>query len=175
MGKINAKELLYVFAHYGYQKTSMSNLAEKAELSRQALYNRFGSKDAIFDFVVKEYVQDLYELAIRSLNEPSLPPKDAIIEAYTLWAGSSIPLIHGTPHGAELFDKAIQSHQKMSLEIEDRFKEEVISFMKSNDLISGNADDIAFVLSMATKGLLLKTLSIDDFRNGVGRVLNVIS
>ncbi len=44
----NASAIIAVFAHYGFRKTAMEDVAKAAGKSRQALYNRFGSKDAVF-------------------------------------------------------------------------------------------------------------------------------
>ena len=40
-------KVIEVFSNYGFRKTSMSDLAEAAGVSRQTLYNRFKSKEDI--------------------------------------------------------------------------------------------------------------------------------
>src|ERR1700692_2956682 len=50
-----------VFARFGYRRASMSQIAEEAGLTRQALYHHYPSKEAMFRAVVEQLHECAYE------------------------------------------------------------------------------------------------------------------
>src|SRR5579864_4977130 len=50
-----------LFARFGFQRASMSQIAEEAGLTRQALYHHYTSKEALFRAVVEELHEHAYE------------------------------------------------------------------------------------------------------------------
>ena len=50
-----------IFARFGYRRASMSQIAEEAGLTRQALYHRYPSKEALFRAVVEQLHEFAYE------------------------------------------------------------------------------------------------------------------
>jgi TetR/AcrR family transcriptional regulator, transcriptional repressor for nem operon len=65
------------FWEYGYQATSMRDLAVETGLTSPSLYNAFGDKRALFRQVLERYAQHSSRARIARL-EASMPPKDAI-------------------------------------------------------------------------------------------------
>jgi AcrR family transcriptional regulator len=50
-----------IFARFGYRRASMSQIAEEAGLTRQALYHHYASKEALFRSVVEQLHELAYE------------------------------------------------------------------------------------------------------------------
>ena len=50
-----------VFARFGYRRASMSQIAEEAGLTRQALYHHYQNKEALFRAVVEQLHELAYE------------------------------------------------------------------------------------------------------------------
>jgi AcrR family transcriptional regulator len=50
-----------IFARFGYRRASMSQIAEEAGLTRQALYHHYPSKEALFRAVVEQLHEFAYE------------------------------------------------------------------------------------------------------------------
>jgi len=50
-----------IFARFGYRRASMSQIAEEAGLTRQALYHHYASKEALFRAVVEQLHEVAYE------------------------------------------------------------------------------------------------------------------
>jgi len=50
-----------IFARFGYRRASMSQIAEEAGLTRQALYHHYDSKEALFRAVVELLHEGAYE------------------------------------------------------------------------------------------------------------------
>mgnify|MGYP000991725458 CR=1 FL=1 len=48
-----------LFVLHGYDNTSIEMIADAAQISRQTIYNQFGSKDALFIAIAKELTGDL--------------------------------------------------------------------------------------------------------------------
>lgn len=49
---------LRVFSRYGVKRTSMSDLCQEAEVSRQTFYNKFRNKDDIVQALIRAYTED---------------------------------------------------------------------------------------------------------------------
>jgi AcrR family transcriptional regulator len=50
-----------IFARFGFRRASMSQIADEAGLTRQALYHHYPSKEALFRAVVEELHEHAYE------------------------------------------------------------------------------------------------------------------
>jgi AcrR family transcriptional regulator len=51
---------LTVFSRYGYQKTSMDEVARSAQLSRQGLYLHFATKEELFQAAVRRMARPIH-------------------------------------------------------------------------------------------------------------------
>ncbi|HTY49309.1 MAG TPA: TetR/AcrR family transcriptional regulator [Steroidobacteraceae bacterium] len=76
-----------VFGTYGYRKTSVDDLAEAAQISKQGLYLHFASKDDIFLAALKKYLDDGLVLVEQALSTPKLPLLDRLTAAMDMWFG----------------------------------------------------------------------------------------
>jgi len=71
---------LAVFGRYGYQRTSMDQIAKAAGISRPALYQHFGSKDDIFR-ASGEYIADKLISAAETAAAADAPAVDRLYRA----------------------------------------------------------------------------------------------
>jgi TetR/AcrR family transcriptional regulator len=71
---------LAVFGRYGYQRTSMDQIAKAAGISRPALYQHFGSKDDIFR-ASGEYIADKLISAAEAAAAADAPAVDRLYRA----------------------------------------------------------------------------------------------
>ncbi|MBL8651206.1 MAG: TetR/AcrR family transcriptional regulator [Sphingopyxis sp.] len=100
--RISADCLLAALARSGFRKASMEDLARATGVSRQALYNRFGSKEALADWAVKASIEASLAAALRHLANPKLALVPRLIEALDAWAGRHIDLLRSSPHAIEV-------------------------------------------------------------------------
>lgn len=168
------QRVLGVFAHYGLRKTSMSDLAAAASISRQTLYNRFGTKHAVLDWALQGYVVNAGALAEEQLNASDKPVRGKLSGAFDRWVGDSVSVIHNSPHGAEILDLGIASFQRSEADPHVRFERALSRFLLEAGICRSepDADDRAFLLLMASKGLLLKSASSEAFSAGMMRIIN---
>jgi len=170
-----AYAIIALFAQYGFRKTSMGELAQSADLSRQSLYNQFGSKDAVLDWAVGTYTSHLTQNAIESLqNSHDTMITQAITNAYDIWIGQHIGIWRGTPHGAELLEFAIEAAKGSDIDYEARFKTAIHHLLIARRYGPDRADDAIYVLHLAAKGLLMKCDNRDDFLKGIQKVTHTL-
>lgn len=60
---------LDLFDQYGYEKVSMTDIAEKARVSRASIYNFFESKDNLRRIIIKNILDDSIERVQKLLQE----------------------------------------------------------------------------------------------------------
>ncbi len=170
----NVGEILGVFAQYGFKKTSMEDIARAAGMSRQSIYNRFGSKEAIFDWAVMAFIRDMLQSVTDILNPAAPKPMTSLAQAYDIWIASQFPLWCGTSHGAEIMDLAIAAANRASFDLEGGFFNAVSRFLSESGLATDqtDADNKTFVLNLASHGLLMKTKSAEAFSRDMKRVIS---
>jgi len=166
--------VLSVFAHYGFRKTSMSDLAQAANVSRQTLYNRFKTKDAVLDWAVENYVRQAKTRALSALHAPHTSMPEQLCKAFSEWVGEMVPVLRNSPHGAAIMDLGVASLQRTDIDHQMEFENELSRFLLSKGACetAREADEKTFLLIMASKGLFLKTSSSDDFNADMKRIIN---
>lgn len=75
------------FARYGYAKTSMTDVAREAGISRPGLYAWFSSKEEVFRAAAEQSVARDLAAAAEALVDPTRPLPDRVLAALELWAG----------------------------------------------------------------------------------------
>lgn len=167
--------VMEVFSNYGFRKTSMSDLAEAAGVSRQTLYNRFKSKEDILNWAITGASDASADLAVAAL-EGDGAPQDRIVDFFTRWIGDYAPNIHGAPHGAEIFDMAMTLKHSAAVEPASvvRCQEALVRFLIGMDKTAAEAEDAAFTMMMGSKGLMLVAHDTETFVEGMRRVVGIV-
>ncbi|MCF6305525.1 MAG: TetR/AcrR family transcriptional regulator [Rhodobacteraceae bacterium] len=170
---IAAQKILTVFARYGFKKTSMEDIAQAADLSRQSIYNRFGSKEAVFDWTVETITTELFRQVTKVLTSKTETPLETLLQAYNIWTGNHVSIWMGTGHGAEIIDLAMASANRSASYQGDGFAILISEFILKSGLEKDRspAENKAFVLNLASKGLLLIAKSSEEYAKGMQRVI----
>lgn len=166
------QRVMQAFAHYGVKKASMADLAKAAEVSRQTLYNRFGTKEAVLDWAVTGCVEQLKRRASLALSGPG-SATDRLATAFDRWVGDMVPVMRNSPHGMEVMDQGILSLQRRGIEPHLDFERLVERFLLDQNLCfdEQHAGDTTFLLVAAAKGLMLKSTTSAEFSAGIERIL----
>ncbi|MES0824012.1 TetR/AcrR family transcriptional regulator [Ruegeria sp. SCP11] len=172
----NALNVLTLFANYGFRKASMNEIATAAGLSRQSIYNQFGSKEAVLDWAVTSFLDTITDRALHCLGTADAPATQTLVSAYQAWIGDHLPLVRGTPHGAELLDQTKSAAESSTRDYEGEFTRAIETFLLTRGMAPSEeaAKDAAYVLNLASKGLLLKVGTPDDYARSLERVINVL-
>ena len=165
--------LLTEFCRFGFRRTSMVGLAEATKVSRQTLYNRFGTKEAVLNWAVYGLSAHVRAQALDHLAGSTNNPGTVLQEVFWRWLGTVAVMLHEHRHAEEIFGLgkvALAKNQRDPLEA---ISGEVAGFLRRRNVRSTNkeASDTAFLLAMSAKGLMQICASETAFRNGMARVL----
>lgn len=94
---------LKVFIRYGFRRTTMSDLAKEAGMSRPALYQQFANKEDIFRAVAIDYVTRAGE-EVDARIDAYESVADKLFFILDIWLVNPFELIHSAPDARELMD-----------------------------------------------------------------------
>lgn len=92
-----------VFLAYGFQRTTMDDIARAAEISRPALYVLFRNKTDIYRALASGFVEQSVAQTRSVLTRRELPLAARFLEATSCFMGL-LEEIEAAPHGLELVD-----------------------------------------------------------------------
>lgn len=106
-----------VFLRYGHARTTMGDIAEKAGISRPALYLVFPGKEDIFAAVIERLIRDRLQAFREAL--PRLRSLDRKLHfCCEQWAGHGYDLTQAHPDAKDVFDLAFVPVRKMYADLE---------------------------------------------------------
>ncbi len=163
--------VIAVFATYGFRKASMGDLAEAAGVSRQTLYNRFDDKQAVLDWSVEGIAASAEARAIAALDDDG-DTVQRLTGFFVEWLGRSVPIVRGLPHGAEIFDMATASLRANGDETQSPAWRRLVAFLGEAGLAPSQdlAEEGAYLLILASKGLMLKVSDVEAYSAGMTRI-----
>jgi AcrR family transcriptional regulator len=153
-----------LFAEEGYNDTHVSEIVEKAGVSKPVLYYYFQSKEGLF-YTILEWAEDVQQRVLNEIFEVSGTVFDRFVYLYRkLYEGIQqyqclykmiYGLIHGPPQGAPEYDYAsYQSHMF------DAVKRIYADGVSSGEIRKADADEVAFLV-----------LSLIDFSLNIDHVM----
>lgn len=101
-GEFPFEPIVATFARYGLRKTSMEDVARALGVSRQALYNRHGSKDALVGWATGSLIDSSLVAALAAIDQPARTLVERLTDALDAWVGRHMEALHASPHGAEI-------------------------------------------------------------------------
>ncbi len=160
---LNAKGVLATFSKYGFQKTSMENIAHAVGLSRQSIYKKFGSKENCYEWTIKTYLNDMYSRVFTILSNEDVSTKQTLIRVFDIVIGEAIEIV-SQAHGTEILDDVLRITNSSDDDWPLRFRARLADFLERHNYVSNmNANVMAFALISVGKGLLLEQTSRDQF------------
>ena len=170
------RSVIDVFAHYGFRRSSMEDLSQAVGVSRQTLYKRFGTKEAVRDWAVGGFVQAMLRLAEAELAAEDRPVEVCLLNAFMRWTGDHVTLLRTAPHGSEILDIGAAALRASRHDPVGTFEARVTGFLVARGVTTDRKDaaEIAYVLAMAAKGLLMACETSDGFAAGMGRIIALL-
>ena len=170
------ERVLTAFATYGYRKASMAELAVAAGISRQTLYNRFQDKQAVLAWAVGAWSEQAEISAQESLRQLDVSARERVVDFFVAWIGKSVPVVRGLPHGAEIFELATSLLHAEVDSLDTPAWTAMIAFLQAEGMASdaARAGEAAYVLLLASKGLMLKVSDVSAYQAGMRRVVDYV-
>ena len=174
--RISADSLLTVVARTGVRKASMDDLAQATGVSRQALYNRFGSKGALIDWARQSLIDRSLAEALRALENPAAALVARLLTALDAWVGQHMVMLRASPHGIEVAAMAA-SDSSDSVRAAER---KLIAAMANAIRLSGpgaavaRAGSIAQALCWTAKGLVHAAPDTASFRRELEFIVGAV-
>lgn len=168
--------VLGVFAHYGFRKTSMSDLARAIGISRQALYNRHMSKEDVFSWAAAALVERSAQAALAELGNTHAPIEQRLVSAFDHWAGQYVDLLRASPHSAEIVTMAGDESNAAAAKAERTILSAIERAIGKEcaDIAGKAAGDAAFALYWASKGLMYKAPDHKAYVAGMRRSIRAV-
>jgi AcrR family transcriptional regulator len=158
---------LTVFTRYGYQKTSMDEVARSAHLSRQGLYLHFATKEELFQAAVRNALEGSSRAAVAALTSASLPLTQRLVRAFDEWLGRYIGIMGGD--ASDLIEATDRLSGAMLTQYEDAFAEAVTKAIRSSRLLASGksssvtARQVTDTLLATARGLKHSSKSREQF------------
>jgi AcrR family transcriptional regulator len=158
---------LSVFTRYGYQKTSMEEVARAAEVSRQGLYLHFSTKEQLFRAALQSALEDSLSAAAAALHDTKLPLEKRLVRAFDEWIGRYVGMIGG--NASDLIEATVRLSGPMLKEFEESFAEAVTKTIRSSRLPAAHrfsgatARQLTDILLATARGLKHGTKSREEF------------
>jgi AcrR family transcriptional regulator len=169
-----------MFAHYGYRKTTMDDIARACKMAKSSLYYYFQNKDEIFAVVIRQDSVIFREKLNAAVNSASSPIDKIVAYVYARLKH----LRDLTNYYTTLTDEYLELYYSIE-EIRNEFyiyeKHTLINLLQSgieeNIFIIPDPDLTARMISIIIKGLeypLLISRSDIDLENEIPKLLNIL-
>ena len=140
------------FLQFGFAKTSLDDIAKRANLSRPLLYRKYKNKEDIFGAVYDDVFDSRYPLAEQALAGRG-SKRDKLLRIYDLIVVETWAMVMDTPMAKEFYDACMRvipeilaKHEKRLYELTRALfdsKETTLVFMLSVDGLMGDLPSAA--------------------------------
>jgi TetR/AcrR family transcriptional regulator of autoinduction and epiphytic fitness len=179
---VNAREerilsaALPVFGRYGFRKASMDEIARSADISRQGLYLRFASKDALFRAAVRHELDTALGEVSRCLDEEGVELERRVVAALDAWLGRYVGSMLTLDLGSLLRNPAMRLGDVVNPAVgsfDDRLAAAIAAAMSENDVkrLGVTPQEIAAALLTVAQGARYLSNALTESREEfVGRL-----
>ncbi len=167
------------FAAYGFRRTSMQDIADKAGISRPALYLEFSNKADIFRGLAKSIFQQNIVNA-KEIFETDAPLKDKLLKVLIISFAEFYQHIEETPHGEEMLSIKTELAGDIYLDWLDEIKSTICDgISKSNENLEiGNsgidAEEVASIIINTMHGSKSRQTSEAELRKQAENVVTLV-
>lgn len=166
----------HVFATYGFRRVTMEDIAQKAGLSRTALYQHFRNKEDIFRSLSDRYFRTCVAAMADALAGDG-PDEALLAAAFAAKDGPFMEVVLGTPHGQELMDAGFSVAADIAMQAEAAMVAALTDWLAARgaEATLGGAQTAAATVFAALKGLKTSVRSIDDYRAGQAALARMVA
>lgn len=119
-----------VFSTYGVQKSSMTDIAKAARVSRQTLYTHFRSRGDVF-IAAAQALHDETLDRVRSAADTEAPAVDRLVAMFVAKIATHVELVRTSPHGQQLLDEHSRLGGQLMAAADEDFRSLVTAVIRS--------------------------------------------
>jgi AcrR family transcriptional regulator len=143
------------FNRHGFAKTSMSDIANAAGISRTSLYKHFATKEEVFKGLSERINGRVYDAVVAAFSDRE-PWDKRLLHVINARVGWVYELLHESEYGRELINEKNRICGGEIVAANDRFQSLVAGLLAENLADPGRADLLAGVLIQSVNGVLEK-------------------
>lgn len=170
-----------VFSRYGYRQTSVGQVADEAQLTRQSLYRYFENKEALF----LAALHDLHAAALARAAEAGEAARAGELDLagrlsaqLTAWLDLYIERLDVSPHAGELVEESARQFGGVTLGYNQRLAEQLALTIgeATAEIDAQTAEGLANLLMAAVRGLksTRPPLPRDDLKTQIEAAVRLI-
>ncbi|MEM7757004.1 MAG: TetR/AcrR family transcriptional regulator [Cyanobacteria bacterium P01_A01_bin.40] len=169
------------FLNYGFEKTSMSDIAKQVNISRTAIYQHFENKEAIFCAIVEQLHQETLAQAAIALTQQQGTITQRILEAFESRMIVLFALVADSIHGDELTDINSRVAAKINRDAIADFTQMLTQAIKTAvsqseiqlSRLELSSFEAAELLVNSAQGLKQAATSVEDLRGRLKQLIRV--
>ncbi|TMO82796.1 TetR/AcrR family transcriptional regulator [Pseudoalteromonas spongiae] len=169
------REAQQLILRYGYQKVTMTDIANACQISRTTLYKSFPNKESIIIGLINESLEvNIKESEKLLLQNGTL--KEKLLSFFDIWtirpAASVIEFEAGRDilmNVSNYAPKAVEHHYKIFENMLTRLLENEVKVIKCT-----SSEDLAHILMIASKGLKSSSGNIDGLKRKIGSLTSIV-
>lgn len=174
--KLPFEPVIATFARHGYRKTAMDDVAAALGVSRQLLYNRFGSKKALADWAQAMLVDASLAAAFEAIDQPTNTLAARLVDALDCWIGRHMAALRGSPYGAESLPMLHREGSEAARSAERRLVAAIAGAIRLSGpgAAVARAGSIAQALCWTARGLAYSAPDHGGFRRQLDQIVSAL-
>lgn len=166
-----------VFMRYGFKRTTMSDLADAAHMSRPALYLIFPSKEEVFRSLVTQVFNELLR-EIREGLDKHETITDKLSFAFEVWCVGPFKMTQASPDAKDILESGYEFASQITSHAYSDFEEIVADILRpivstqTEETLS--AEQLAHILTTASHGFKESASSTVQLRQMIKGLIIVV-
>ncbi|HKF39195.1 MAG TPA: TetR/AcrR family transcriptional regulator [Ktedonobacteraceae bacterium] len=166
-----------VFMRYGFKRTTMSDLADAAQMSRPALYLIFSSKEDVFRALVTQIFTDLLREVREGVSKHD-EVADQLTGAFEVWCVRPFEMIQVSPDAKDILESGYAFATEITVQAFGDFEQILSDVLRP--IVSSQADpplsaeQLAHILTTAAVGFKESASSAVQLRQLIKGLITIV-
>jgi AcrR family transcriptional regulator len=166
-----------IFMRYGFKRTTMSDLADAAQMSRPALYLIFSSKEDVFRALMTQIFSELLDEVREGVSQHK-DIADQLTSAFEVWCVRPFETIQSSPDAKDLLEGGYEFASAITVQAFADF--ELILSNALRPLVSAqtmpplSAEQLAHILTSAVQGFKESASSVQQLRHLITGLITIV-
>ncbi|HCI80632.1 MAG TPA: hypothetical protein DHW02_13180 [Ktedonobacter sp.] len=166
-----------VFMRYGFKRTTMSDLADAAHISRPALYLIYSSKEDVFRSLVAQIFGELLDEIREGLGKRE-SVADKLAFAFDIWCIGPFEMTQVSPDAKDILESGYEFASEITSHAYADFEQIVSDILRSvvstqmEEMIS--VEQLAHILTTASQGFKESVSSTVQLRQMIKGLITIV-